>query len=66
MGGMNPDDLVELGKVLDAGASGFILVVASELEAQVDEAIALPERRLKATLPGRTDPLKKALDTLKE
>ena len=66
MGGMNPEDLVEMGKVLDAGASGFILVVAADLEGQVDEAIALPERRLKATLPGRTDPLKKARDTLKE
>ena len=66
MGGMNPEDLVELGRVLDAGASGFILVVAADLEAQVDDAIALPERRLKATLPGRTDPLKKAADTLKE
>ena len=66
MGGMNPDDLVELGKVLDAGASGFIVVVAADLESQVDEAIALPERRLKATLPGRTDPLTKAIDTLKE
>ena len=48
------------------GASGLIVVVASELEEQVDQAIALPERRLKATLPGRTDPLKKARDTLKE
>jgi uncharacterized membrane protein len=66
MGGMNPEDLAEMGKLLDAGASGFIVVVSAELETQVDEAIALPERRLKVMLPGRTDPLKKALDTLKE
>jgi uncharacterized membrane protein len=66
MGGMNPDDLAELGKVLDAGASGFIVVVAAELEAEVEQAIVLPERRLKVSLPGNTDPLKKAIDTLKE
>lgn len=66
MGGMNPEDLIELGKVLDAGASGLIVVVASDLEEQVDQAIALPERRLKTTLPGRTDPLKNARDSLKE
>lgn len=66
MGGMNPDDLAQLGKVLDAGASGLIVVVASELEAEVDKTIVLPERRMKLTLPDGTDPLKKAAETLTE
>ena len=66
MGGMNPEDLAQLGKVLDAGASGFIVVVPAELEEEVDKAIVLPERRMKVALPDGTDPLKTVADRLKE
>ena len=65
-GGLDPDDLADIGKLLDAGASGLIVVVSSELESEVDEAIVLPERRMKVTLPDGKDPLRNAADTLKE
>lgn len=66
MGGMNPDDLEKLGKVLDTGASGLIVVVSSALEPEVDAAIVLPERRMKVRLPDGADPLKRVADRLKE
>ena len=66
MGGMDPEDLAQLGKVLDTGASGFIVVVPAELEAEVQKTIVLPERRMKVTLPDATGPIKKAAETLTE
>jgi uncharacterized membrane protein len=65
-GGLDPSDLADIGKLLDSGASGLVVVVSAELEAEVDHAIVLPERRMKVTLPDGNDPLKNAADTLRE
>jgi uncharacterized membrane protein len=60
--GMKRSDLKDLGELLDNGASGLLVVAATDVEARVDAAITRAKRRAKAQLQANTDALKEEID----
>jgi uncharacterized membrane protein len=65
VGGMKRSDLKDLGELLDTGASGLVVVAATDVEAKVDAAITRAKKRAKATLQADTDALKKDIDNMR-
>jgi uncharacterized membrane protein len=61
-GGMKRSDLKDMGELLDNGASGLIVVAATDVEAKVDAAITRAKKRAKAQLQADTDALKQEID----
>jgi uncharacterized membrane protein len=64
-GGMNRSDLKDLGELLDNGASGLVVVAATDVEARVEVAITRANKRAKARLQADTDALKKDIDNMR-
>jgi len=62
--GMRRSDLKDLGELLDKGASGLLVVAATDVEAKVDEAITRAKKRAKARLQADTDALKREIDAI--
>jgi uncharacterized membrane protein len=62
--GMSRSDLKELGEVLDNGTSGLVVVVATNVEARVEDAITRAQHQAKAPLQADVDAMKKELATL--
>jgi uncharacterized membrane protein len=61
-GGLRRSDLKDLGELLDNGASGLLVVAATDVEARVEAAITRAKKRAKAQLQSDTDALKKDID----
>ena len=61
-GGMKRSDLKDLGELLDNGASGLLVVAATDVEARVDAAITRAKKRAKARLQADIDALKQDID----
>jgi uncharacterized membrane protein len=62
VGGMSRSDLKSLGELLDNGASGLVVVAATNLEAKVDAAITRAKKRAKAQVQADADEIKKKID----
>ena len=62
-GGMRRSDLKDLGELLDNGASGLLVVAATDVEARAEAAITRAKKRAKARLQADTDALKKEIDS---
>jgi len=60
-GGMKRSDLKDLGELLDNGASGLIVVAATDVEAKVNAAITRAKKRAEAQLQADTDALKQEI-----
>lgn len=65
VGGMKRSDLKELGELLDNGASGLVVVAATDVEAKVEAAITRAKKRAKAQLQADVDALKKDIDNMR-
>jgi len=65
IGGMKRSDLKDLGELLDDGASGLVVVTASDVEAKVEAAITRAKKRAKAQLQADTAALKKDIDNMR-
>ncbi len=61
-GGMKRADLMNLGALLDQGASGLVVVAASDVESKVDAVITRAQKRAKADLQADVDALKAEID----
>jgi len=62
--GMKRSDLKKLGELLDDGASGLIVVAASNVEAKIEAVITKAKKRAKAQLQADVDALKEEIDSL--
>jgi len=62
-GGMSRSDLKDIGELLDDGASGLLVVAATDVEAKVNAAITRAKKRAKAQLQADTDALKREIDS---
>jgi len=60
---MRRSDLKDLGELLDNGASGLLVVAATDVEARAEAAITRAKKRAKARLQADTDALKKEIDS---
>jgi len=60
--GMRRSDLKEIGELLDQGASGLVVVAATNVEAKINEAITRANKRAKALLQADVDALKAEID----
>ena len=61
--GMSRADLKELGEVLDNGASGLVMVVATNVETRVEATTTRAKHQAKAQLQADIDAMKKELTT---
>ena len=50
VGGVSVSDLTALGELLEEGTSGLVVVVATDFEPRVSEAITRPTKQVKAAL----------------
>jgi uncharacterized membrane protein len=62
--GMSRSDLKDLGELLDAGQSGFLLVAATDVEAHIDRAISHANKTMKKQIKADTEALNKEIDAL--
>lgn len=61
-GGMKKSELEALGKLLQSGTSGLVVVAASDLEAKVDAAVTRAKKRAKAQLQADTKALIRSIE----
>jgi uncharacterized membrane protein len=61
-GGMKKSDLEALGKLLQAGTSGLVVVAASDVEAKVDAAVTRAKKRAKAQLQADTKAMIRSIE----
>ena len=61
-GGMKTSDLKDLGKVLETGTSGLVVIAASDMEAKVEEAITRAKKRAKAQLQADTKAMMRSIE----
>jgi uncharacterized membrane protein len=62
VGGMKRSDLRDLGELLDEGASGLLVVAATDLESRVNAAITHAKKRVKAQVQADADAMKAEID----
>ena len=62
--GLSRNDLKELGELLDAGQSGFVLVAASDLQDQLTKAITRADKTVEKPLRADPDAVSAELATL--
>jgi len=60
--GMKRSDLKSLGELLDDGASGLVVVAASDVEAKLSAAMTRAKKRAKAQLQADCDALKRDIE----
>jgi hypothetical protein len=60
--GMKRSDLKSLGELLDDGASGLVVVAASDVEAKVKAVITRAKKGAKAQLQADCDALKREIE----
>jgi uncharacterized membrane protein len=62
--GLSRSDLKELGELLDAGQSGFLLVAASDLQDKLEKAIKRADKQVSKELRADPDAVSAELATL--
>lgn len=62
--GLSRSDLKELGELLDAGQSGFVLVAATDLQDKLDKAIKRADKQVRKELKADPDAVSAELATL--
>lgn len=62
--GLSRSDLKELGELLDAGQSGFVLVAATDLQEKLDKAIKRADKQVRKELTADPDAVSAELATL--
>ena len=62
--GLSRTDLKELGELLDAGESGFVLVAATDLQDKLEKAIKRADKQLRKELKADPDAVSAELATL--
>jgi uncharacterized membrane protein len=63
-GGMRRGDLKEMGELLDAGASGLVIVAAVDMEAKIHAAIKRAKKAVKAKLKADTEKVLEAMEAM--
>ena len=61
-GGMKTSDLKDLGKLLETGTSGLVVIAASDVEAKVEKAITRAKKHAKAQLQADTNALMRQIE----
>lgn len=62
--GLSRSDLKELGELLDAGQSGFVLVAATDLQDKLDKAIKRADKQVRKELKADPEAVSAELATL--